>query len=141
MAKNVKKEKKTEKVSEKATKAEKVEKIEKVEVEVEDEVEEIKPKKEKKTSKEPTQFSRILNVFLWIVLLAWMAICLVDFFRVRNEKKPVFCISKDTIKYDDGDVNVCLGLGYKVFDYNRDSFEAIEFGPFWSSDRSEEKAK
>ena len=28
------------------------------------------------------------------------------------------------------------GLGYKVYNYKRESYRAIEFGPFWSKDRS-----
>ena len=51
----------------------------------------------------------------------------------------MFCIKKGTTKYDDGEVKWCLGAGYKIYDYNRTSFKAIEFGPFWSKDRSNEK--
>lgn len=93
---------------------------------------------EKKTKKdyERSTFSKIMNIVLWIVLLAWMAVCLIDFYNVHQEKDPKFCISKETIEYDDGTVESCLGLGYKVYQYNRESFSGIEFGPFWSKDRS-----
>lgn len=92
----------------------------------------------KKAKKKPRKriVSRILNTIVGIILLVWMGICLVDFFNVREEKEPMFCISKETIEYEDGTVDSCLGLGYKVYNYKRDSYRGIEFGPFWINDRS-----
>lgn len=87
-------------------------------------------------SKAKEIFIKILNIVLWIVLFAWMAICLIDFFNVRNEKDPMFCISKDTIEYEDGNVDVCVGPGYKVFKYERDSYKGIEFTHLFAKDRS-----
>lgn len=86
--------------------------------------------------KEKPLFTKIMNIVLWVILLAWMAICLVDFFKVTNEKEPIFCLKKETTVYSDGEVHSCLGLGYKVYNYERESYSAIEFGPFWSKDRS-----
>ena len=79
---------------------------------------------------------KILDITLWIVLIGWMAICLYDFYNVKNEKDPKFCIKEEIIQYEDGTVESCLGPGYKVYNYKRDSFNAIEFGPFWAKDRS-----
>lgn len=84
-------------------------------------------------------FQKVMNIVLWVVLIAWMTVCLVDFYNVHKENEPMFCIKKGTTKYDDGEVKWCLGAGYKIYDYNRTSFKAIEFGPFWSKDRSNEK--
>lgn len=98
-------------------------------------------KKTKKDIKEKSAFSRVMNVVLWVVLFAWMAVCLIDFYNVHKSKEPMFCISNKTTTYDDGTVDTCTGIGYKVITYKRDSFKAIEFGPFWSKDRSNEKNK
>ena len=92
---------------------------------------------EKKSKK--SLFNRIMNVILWIILFAWMAVCLIDFYKVHQKQDPIFCFKKDVTHYNDGDVKWCLGPGYKVFQYNRKSFQAIEFGPFWSKDRSAEE--
>lgn len=89
-----------------------------------------------KMEKEESTFNKIMNVILWIVLFVWMAICLIDFYNTTQEKEPIFCLKKETTKYDDGNVKSCLGLGYKVYHYNRKRLKAIEFGPFWSKDRS-----
>ena len=100
-----------------------------------------KKKLEKKEKNEKSMFQRVMNVILWIVLFAWMAVCLIDFYKVLQKSDPIFCIKTGVNKYEDGNVKWCLGAGYKVFQYNRKSFKAIEFGPFWSKDRSEEKNK
>jgi hypothetical protein len=98
-----------------------------------------KKKLEKKDKEEKSMFQRVMNVILWIVLFAWMAVCLIDFYKVHQKQDPIFCFKKDVTHYNDGDVKWCLGPGYKVFQYNRKSFQAIEFGPFWSKDRSAEE--
>ena len=92
----------------------------------------------KEVKKEKSIFSRVLNVILWIILLAWMALCLIDFYNTQNNKDPMFCIKKETIKYDDGKVDSCTGLGYKIYHYNRKSYTAVEYGPFWIKDKSNE---
>lgn len=116
------------------------------EVKNETKVEEIKnekpqKRKKEKDSRERSLFSKIANIVLWIILFVWMGIVFFDFYRVTTKKDPVLCISKDTIEYDDGNVYSCLGLGYKVYKYDRASYSALEFGPFWSKDRSNEESK
>ena len=92
---------------------------------------------EKKNEK--SLFSRIMNVVLWVVLFVWMGICLIDFYKTHRQEEPIFCLKKETVTYDDGTVDSCLGLGYKVFNYKRKSYTGVEYGPFWSKDRSNEK--
>ena len=96
---------------------------------------------EEKKEKKKGTFGKVINAFLWVVLLAWIAICLTDFFRTHEEKEPMFCIKKETTKYPDGKVESCTGLGYKIYRYNRKSFNGIEYGPFWFKDRSSEESK
>ena len=39
-------------------------------------------------------------------------------------------------KYDDGKVTECIGLGYKVYNYDRESFDkGVEFGPLFTKER------
>ena len=127
--------------------AEKEEKIEKAN-ETEEKVKEIYTKDEKKEDKEEfynekkekgSLFNRIINIVLWIVLFAWMGVCLVDFFNTKAGRSPVFCLKKETTNYSDGKVNTCTGLGYKIFNYRRTSFSGDEYGPFWSKDRTADK--
>ncbi len=93
----------------------------------------------KKDKNKKSLVSRILNIILWVVLLAWMALVVTDFIQTKNEKEPKFCwFNKKTTEYSDGTVTTCTGLGYKVINYKRASMNAIEFGPFWIKDRTAE---
>lgn len=128
----------TKKTTTKAKKA-KVEKEVK-EVEVKEENEMAEDFKEEKNDKKKSIIIKILDIVLWVILIGWMAIVFTDYFKVTNEKDPIFCLKEETIQYEDGTVESCTGLGYKVYEYKRDSFNAIEFGPFWAKDRSDKEA-
>ena len=81
-------------------------------------------------------FRSIFSVILWIVLFIWIALCLIDFYKTRKREKPLFTFKHEVIKYDDGEVESDLGLGYKIYNYKRKCLNGIEYGPFWSEDRS-----
>ena len=100
------------------------------------------PKKERPEREGRSILSRVLNILLWVVLFAWMALVVIDYFHVQNQEKPQFCwFNEHTTSYNDGSVTECTGLGYKVINYDRTSFKAIEFGPFWIKDRTAEENK
>ena len=106
--------------------------------EVKEELTEEELKKEFFDNKEDKEsvFIKILNVLLWIILFAWMAICLFDFYKTRRREKPMFTFKHEVVKYEDGQVDSYLGLGYKIYNYQRKCINGIEYGPFWSEDRS-----
>lgn len=78
---------------------------------------------------------RIFAVILPVIFFGWVIIVLIDYYNASKNEDPNFCISKETKEYADGSVNVCTGLGYKVYRYNRESYTAIEFGPFWLEEK------
>lgn len=80
--------------------------------------------------------AKIVNILLWIILFTWIAVCVVDFYRTQKGNKPLFTFTHNVTKYEDGKVDSYLGLGYKVYKYERKCFNGYEFGPFWSKDRS-----
>lgn len=93
-------------------------------------------KKEKITENKNTEkkniFKKIFDVVFWIVIIGLAIIWLTDFINVKNDKDPVFCISQRTHTFDDGTVEECVGLGYKVYTYDRSSFsKGRQFGPFF----------
>ena len=73
---------------------------------------------------------KVISIILWLLILAWLVVVIFDFYKVSQEEDPVFCISKETITYDDGTVDLCTGLGYKVYNYNRASISGYEFELF-----------
>jgi len=75
---------------------------------------------------------KIWDVVFWVLFAILACVWIVDFFRVKAEKQPMFCISKETIEFEDGNVDKCVGLGYTVYEYNRESLDSgIQFGPFF----------
>lgn len=97
---------------------------------------------EKKTQKPQKKrgkkiLSLIVNLLLWVILIGWVALVVMDYMHIQNEEQPQFCwFNQKTIEYKDGTVKECTGLGYKVINYDRSSFKAVEFGPFWIKDRT-----
>lgn len=98
-------------------------------------VEEIKVEKiEKEDNKEKTKriLRRVWDIVFWVGIIVLAAIWLTDFIKVQNEEKPIFCLVEKTHEFDDGTVDECVGLGYKVYEYNRESLSnARQFSPFF----------
>ena len=91
-------------------------------------------KKEKRVNFQTIKF--IGSVIFWIVLGGLALVWLTDFVRVAREEKPIFCVKTVEHKYDDGKVTECIGLGYKVYNYDRKSFDkGVEFGPLFTKER------
>jgi len=74
--------------------------------------------------------------FFVTLVIAWIIIVFMDYFKVRDGKNPQFCIKEEIKRYDDGTVYSCLGIGYKVYRYDRKSISASEFGPFFIKERT-----
>ena len=75
---------------------------------------------------------KIWDIVFWIVFAVVALTWVVDFFRVSDRKDPMFCLNKKTQTFEDGTVEQCTGLGYKVYEYNRSSLDSgIQFGPFF----------
>lgn len=75
---------------------------------------------------------KILNICILSFFVFWVYAIVTDFQKVKNDDKAVYCIRQTLYDYTDGSVEECLGLGYKVFYYNRTSINAkTDFGPFW----------
>lgn len=93
-------------------------------------------KKEEETFENGSKTSRILkkvwNIVFWTLFVCIFAIWIIDFVQVKREKEPIFCISEKVHEYEDGTTNECVGLGYKVYTYNRKSLNIkSQFSPFF----------
>lgn len=75
---------------------------------------------------------KIFDVVFWVCISVLLCIWLIDFIRIKNDSKPMFCLANKTHEFDDGVVEECKGLGYKIYTYNRDSLEGVQFGPFFA---------
>jgi hypothetical protein len=92
----------------------------------------VNEKAEEKQEKKFKISKTVWNVIFWVVLAILAFVWIFDFVRVRKEEEPYFCVSRSTLTYNDGTVDRCIGLGYKVYRYHRSSINAaVEFVPFW----------
>lgn len=81
-------------------------------------------------------FTFILKVLITVAVFVWIVVVFTDYFRVRLNKEPMFCITERTIDYNDGSTYVCVGAGYKTIRYNRSCLKATEFGPYVLKERT-----
>lgn len=80
----------------------------------------------------------IIKVLVIILLVGWVTIVFVDYFRNLDGKDPMFCLKETTNKYPDGEVYICTGLGYKAFRYERKDLNGTGFGPFFIKEQQPE---
>lgn len=91
-----------------------------------------KPKKEKSKSKVFKVIGTIFNVLFWTLIVLLFVAWSIDFYKTKNDEKPIFCIKTINHEYDDGTTKECIGLGYRIFSYNRESIgTGREFGAFY----------
>ncbi len=87
---------------------------------------------EKKPNKAFAIIKKIFNILFTLAILGIAAVWIIDFILIKNDEDPMFCIEKNTHPYGDGtDVEECIGLGYKVYQYSSPSHQGHEFGPFF----------
>ncbi len=86
---------------------------------------------EEKQNKNKKLIQTVFNFVFWIGISVLAAIWLIEFFLVKNDQDPLFCLDTKYHQFDDGDVTECIGLGYKIYNYERESLTAREFGPFF----------
>ena len=70
----------------------------------------------------------LLKVILVSLVVAWIALIVVEYFRYQNNEPMLINLKSETLSYDDGHVYVYYGLGYKSITYERNSIYGKEFG-------------
>mgnify|MGYP005781743365 CR=1 FL=1 len=79
---------------------------------------------------------KVISVIFMVLFISWLSLIVYESYMVTRGEQPKFCIKKEEHKYNDGVTTECLGLGYKVYMYDRSSIEVqVEFGPFWISEK------
>lgn len=93
---------------------------------VEQEVKVVEPENKKSFGR------KLFDWVFWIGITLLAIIWLTDFIKIQNEKDPVFCLSRKTHEFEDGTVEQCVGLGYNIYEYDRESLSnAVQFSPFF----------
>lgn len=61
---------------------------------------------------------KVICFVLLIIVLAWGSLVLIEFNRVKNDKKPIFCFNElKDIEDDDEYSKTCYGILYKYREY------------------------
>lgn len=75
---------------------------------------------------------RIICVCLIVIVIAGIIFFIVDYNRVKNNLRPVFCIENPITAVKDGGTVEFLGLGYKVIDFHTVAgFDDIKIGTWF----------
>ena len=73
---------------------------------------------------------KIILIIIAIIIMLGVIFFIVDYNRVKNNEKPIFCILKQEV--NDGGTKIYLGLGYKVIDFNTLSgFNKTKIGSYF----------
>lgn len=75
---------------------------------------------------------KIICIILGIIVVLGIVFFTVDYNRVRNQKKPIFCIQNPAGGIMDGGTIEYFGLGYKVIDFHTIAgFDDIKIGSWF----------
>ena len=83
-----------------------------------------------------SKIGKVIRVIFSLVIIAWLAVVLVDYFNTKNNRSAKFCLSHEDKTYDTYEVHICHGLGYNVFHYDFEGGYIIDFSPFWKQERT-----
>ena len=91
---------------------------------------------EKETKKKKES---LLSKIIWTVVLVlaflWAGMFFLEYLHVKDGNEPRICVSREIRDRTDGSVEVCNGLGWKVYNYDTEEIQGLEFGPFWTPER------
>ena len=76
------------------------------------------------------KFIKMILIVISIIIILGVIFFIVDYNRVKNNEKPMFCILEQEV--NDGGTKIYLGLGYKVIDFNTLSgFNKMKIGSYF----------
>ena len=71
----------------------------------------------------------ILSILFLFIITILISIWISDYQKVKNNQEPEFCLSTQIYEFEDGSITQCIGLGYKIYKYERISLpRTMEFG-------------
>ncbi len=75
---------------------------------------------------------KIISIVLGILIILGLIFFMTDYNRVKNNKRPIFCIKNPTGTIRDGGTVEFFGLGYKIIDFHTISgFDDIKIGSWF----------
>lgn len=82
----------------------------------------------------------IIKILVIVLLITWMILFLVDYFRAKDGTKPLVCLNESTVEVDEGTYYSCTSFGYKYFEYRLNAGGSkIGFGPSFIKNETEKE--
>lgn len=70
----------------------------------------------------------IVKATIIILIVLWMILFVVDYFRARQELKPLICLNEKTVELTNGSYYQCISFGYKYYVYQKDGEKLVGLG-------------
>lgn len=90
---------------------------------------------EVKEKKKESLVSKIIWTVVLVLAFIWAGLFFFEYLTVKKGNEPHICVVREERDHIDGSVSVCKGLGWVVYDYDREAIQGQEFGPFWIPER------
>lgn len=75
---------------------------------------------------------KVIGIILGIIIILGLIFFVVDYNRVKNNERPIFCVSNPAGTISDGGTVEFFGLGYKVIDFHTlAGFDDIKIGTWF----------
>ena len=62
-----------------------------------------------------------------VLFVSWVSLILIDFFRAKDMKKPLICLSEKSEKKYNGEYYECTSFGYVYFEFAKED-ETKDYG-------------
>ena len=90
---------------------------------------------EKSKKKKESKLSKTLWTITLTIAFIWTGVFFFEYLHIKNGNKPRLCVNKEIRDKTIGTVEVCTGLGWKVYVYDTEIIKGQEFGQFWIEER------
>ena len=75
---------------------------------------------------------KVIGIILGVLIILGLIFFVVDYNRVKNNERPIFCIHNPAGAMNDGGTVEFFGLGYKVIDFRTlAGFDDIKIGTWF----------
>ena len=84
---------------------------------------------------------KYLKIGFIVIIVLWLIIFVVDYFRARNNTKPLFCFYETNKIVKGNKYYKCVSLGYKYYEYIEPSQKTYGFGAIFMGSNIEKEAE
>ena len=78
-----------------------------------------------------SKVSKITSLIICSIIILIVPITVVDYIRVKNEKKPIFCLTKEVKTVEDVTTLTCKSFIYKYYELTGNNYISKSFIPLW----------